>query len=472
MRTMKLIVTGVAIASLVASSSLVAQTATSSTSSERSVELGSRDQMEASYPQDPADEAYKAARELLNRGDYMAAGEAFRRVRERYPSSGYVAQSYYWQAFALYRHGSEGALYEALEALETLGDRYSDSAAVRDAESLEYRISGELARRGDREAAERLSREARERTEGAHGAGESRAAAQAGECPEEDDEIKVAALNALLQMNTELALPILKKVLARRDACSVKMRRKAVFLVSQHMDEETVDILLDIVKNDPDSEVREQAVFWLSQVETEEALDALEDILMGSEDRRLQEKAIFAISQHQGERSARILRDYAMSDDAPLDLRDNAIFWIGQQHSAENAQLLRDLYDATDSPELKEKVIFSLAQMGRESTEWLLAIAMDESESIDVRKKAIFWAGQAGVSIEQLSGLYDSMSDREMREQLIFALSQRQETEAVDKLLDIAKAEPDQDLRKKAIFWLSQSNDPRVAAFLLEIIEQ
>jgi len=42
---------------------------------------------------------------------------------------------------------------------------------------------------------------------------------------------KVAALNALLQMDADRAMPILTKVLERRDACSAGLRRKAVFLV-------------------------------------------------------------------------------------------------------------------------------------------------------------------------------------------------------------------------------------------------
>ena len=58
----------------------------------------------------------------------------------------------------------------------------------------------------------------------------------------------------------------------------------------------------------------------------------------------------------------------------------------------------------------------------------------------------------------------------EMKEQAIFALSQRREKAATTKLVDIARNEKDRELRKKAIFWLGQSNDPRVKDFLLEII--
>ena len=59
-----------------------------------------------------------------------------------------------------------------------------------------------------------------------------------------------------------------------------------------------------------------------------------------------------------------------------------------------------------------------------------------------------------------------------MKEQLIFVYSQRRETKAVDKLMEIARTEQDRELRKKAVFWLSQSRDPRVADFLLEVINQ
>ena len=60
-----------------------------------------------------------------------------------------------------------------------------------------------------------------------------------------------------------------------------------------------------------------------------------------------------------------------------------------------------------------------------------------------------------------LASLYATMDDREMREQLIFVYSQRDEPAAVDKLLDIAARGPDAELRKKALFWLGQSEDPR-----------
>ena len=414
------------------------------------------------YPQEPGDSLYRAARALLNQENYRRAAELFRQIYSRYPRSNYAARALYYQAFALYREGADSDLRGAQEALSTLQRQYAEAEiAQREAATLLARVQGELARRGYAEAAEAVAERARGVAE----------ATQRDVC---EDEVRLAALNALLHMSAEQALPILKRILERRDddECSVIMRRKAVFLVAQHVDEGTIDILLDIVRNDPDREVRSQAVFWLSQVPGERTVEALEEILLRSDDRELQEKAIFALSQHGSEQASRILRDYAMQEGASVELRDKAIFWIGQHRSEANARFLRELYGSTPEPELKEKVIFSLAQMGgEENGRWLLDIAVNERESVEVRKKALFWAGQMGVSIVEMAELYDRMPDREMRGQIIFALSQRGDRAAVDKLMEIARSEQDTELRKKAIFWLSQSNDPRVAEFLLTIIE-
>lgn len=285
--------------------------------------------------------------------------------------------------------------------------------------------------------------------------------------------MKVAALNALLQMDAARARPVLQRVLARRDAGSVCLRRKAVFLVAQQNAPGTEDILLETVRTDPDSEVRRQSVFWLSQVGTDRAVGALDSILRFSKDPDIQDKAVFALSQHNSPRAQQALRVYAERAEVPEPAREKAIFWLGQTGSPENASFLRALYGRLKNDELKKKIVFSLSQMGGpENGKWLLGLARDPSQGIEMRKQALFWAGQSGVSISELTGLYASVADQAMQEQLIFVYSQRDEPAAVDKLIDIAKRDPNPDLRKRALFWLGQSEDSRAVQALQDIIEQ
>ena len=414
--------------------------------------------------QDPGDSLYRSARRLLSRERYDDAASAFADLIKRYPRSTYTPDAYYWQAYALYKTTDDGNYRQARTLLKTQGAKFPRAATRRDADALLAQINAALAKRGDPEA-----------TAAVRTVAEAPRPQNPTTCStsDDDDDPRIAALNALLQMDAESAMPILKQVLARRDSCSVQLRRKAVFIISQKRTAETEDILLAAARNDPDSEVREQAVFWLSQVGTERAVTALDSILQSSTDEEIQKKALFALSQIRGDRAGQILRDFAEKSTASDDAREQAIFWLGQAHSAQNATFLRGLYARLTSDDLKEKVIFSLSQMhDADNGRWLLDLAQNDREPIEMRKKALFWAGQTGVSLPDLAGIYDRTTNEEMKEQLIFVYSQRHETEAVDKLIDIAKHEPNAELRKKAVFWLGQSHDPRARQALLDIINQ
>lgn len=407
--------------------------------------------------EDPGAKAYQAAREALNARRYAEAARAFAELRRLHPQSGYVADSYYYQAFALSREGARQELQQAMELLGAQRERFPRAATARDADQLRVRIEAQLARQGDPRAAEAITRQA------------------ADPCGPEQ-EVRAAALSALLNMDAERAIPILREVLQSRDACSAELRRQAVFLISQKMTDESVDILLDLAHRnpDPDPEVREQAVFWLSQVKSEEAMSALESILRETNDPEIQERAVFAISQHGGERAARVLVELAQREGASVEMREQAIFWIGQSKSAGGARALLDLYPRLNDPELKERAIFAIAQTNTpEGRRWLVERAKDARENQEVRKNALFWAGQTGgLNASDLKDLYASLTDREMKEQVIFVASQRKETEVVDFLMGVARDEQDKELRERAIFWLGQSKDPRVPEFLLSLIRR
>jgi HEAT repeat protein len=412
---------------------------------------------------DPADSLLRAASERMSRGDYRGAAELYRSAVRRFPASTRLSEAMYYEAFALYRAGD---LSKARGALDTLRDRYPQAAARGDANALRARICGELARQGDSACAEEVA------SVSASAAARSTPRAAA-DCPDgdDDDDSRIAALNALMQMDATRAMPILTNVLARRDKCSERLRRKAVFLVAQKQTAEAADILLAAAKNDPDAEVREQAVFWLSQVHDPRAVDMLVQILNSNGERALREKALFALSQQSNPKAVAVLRDFAEDEKQPSDLRERAIFSLGQRRGGEETEYLRTLYRKLTDANLKEKVLFALTQTrGRGNDTFILGVANDPKEPLELRKKAIFNLGQTGIDIAQLGSLYSSLDDRDLREQVIFAIAQRHEAGAIDKLMDIARADPDREMRKKAIFWLGQSRDPRATQFLAELI--
>jgi HEAT repeat protein len=203
-------------------------------------------------------------------------------------------------------------------------------------------------------------------------------------------------------------------------------------------------------------------------------VDVLAEMAMDSNDPAIQEKAIFALSNTRSERASQILRDIAQRDNARKGAREQAIFWLGNRRDTASVGFLRGLYSRLTDRDLKERVLFSVAnQRGTDSGAWLIAIATNEREPVELRKQALFHAGnQRAASLTDIAALYDRVTDREMKEQIIFVLSQNKAEAAVDKLMDIARRDTDREMRSKAIFWLGQSRDPRVIKFLEEVINR
>jgi len=127
-----------------------------------------------------------------------------------------------------------------------------------------------------------------------------------------------------------------------------------------------------------------------------------------------------------------------------------------------------------DESRASEKAIFP-AMLADSVTLWpeLLKIARDTRLSRKVRRSSVFWVGQAAgeAATRGLTDLVDDNgADREVREQAVFALSQRPRDEGVPALIRIARENRDPELRRKAIFWLGQSEDPRALSLFEELL--
>lgn len=463
--------------------------------------------------QDPADSVYRAAREAMNRREYERAARLFHQVWHRHPRSAYAPDAPYWEAFNRYRLGDTRDLERALELLELQAERYADAATRGngDAESLRTRVAGVLARRGDADAAEsivamanevagmgarigaevsarmevmaeemavrgeimgeQLARIAEEGVVIGMAMGGQVASSDIPQHCREQVEGQLAALNALIHMSSDRAMPVLERVMERRDECSTALRRRAMFLVAEQDSPESIDVLLTAARTDPDVEVRRQAVFWLSEVDDPRVVEALDAFLTESQDDKVRERAIFALSQHDTPAARRILRRVARDETMPGELRQKAIFWLGTEGGAEDLDFLKRMFGRYADRGVNERILFTVGQAERaEDARWLLDIAADPDVDVELRRTAIFWAAEAGASAATLGELYGRLDDRKLKERILFGLSESGQPAAVDKLIEIVRTEEDSELRKKAIFWLGNSDDPRAADVLMEVL--
>ena len=127
--------------------------------------------LSAQTPRQLEEAAFLQARRAINREDFEAAAGLLAELRDNFVPARYLADSYYWEAFARYRLGD---LDEARALLETLSvyaeakDGYYDSSRghvppgrlYHEWSDLRIRILRQLGERGDPRAAEEALRQA------------------------------------------------------------------------------------------------------------------------------------------------------------------------------------------------------------------------------------------------------------------------------------------------------------------------
>lgn len=252
-----------------------------------------------------------------------------------------------------------------------------------------------------------------------------------------------------------------------------EVAKQAVRAAFAARDGDVRDAFLDLARDHGRAvDVRASAVGWLGRAAGDSVVSELHRLLDADLPSEIHEQAVFALSQHGSDRAGRVLRDLATDGSMPRELRKRTIFWLGQGTEADGVRFLRDLFDRIDDAELRERVLFSVSQTREAGGEdWLVGVGLDDDEAIELRKKALFWAGQMRGATPRLLDLYDRVEHPDLKEHLVFVYSQRRrDAAALEKLMDIARADSDDHLRRRAIFWLGQSRDPRAAEFLAELI--
>jgi tetratricopeptide (TPR) repeat protein len=373
-----------------------------------------------SQAQDPADSLYSRARRALDDKDYDGAARLFDAIVTRFPRSAYAPDALYWKGFALYRGGNLDAAQSALEAQAA---RYPNAPTRRDAAPLLILVKGELAKRGDAAARRDV---------------DSAASVTTGTC--RDMETRVAALDALQQMDAERVLPLLRKVMMRRDACAAPLRKNALFVLAQKGGAERDRLLLEIAKSDPSTSVRNDAVFYLGQTKSDAAVDALEDVLLHGDQNAVRGNALYALAQIGTDRATRIVRQFALTEGGPKSLRNDALYHAAQASSAE-------------------------------TNKWLATVIVNAQAPMELRKNAAYHLAQrSGDATQELTAVYDSSLPTDLKKDLVYYIAQRKDDRALMKLIAIAKSDPNVSLRKDALYHLAQSKDPRALKALEDMV--
>jgi len=153
------------------------------------------------------------------------------------------------------------------------------------------------------------------------------------------ENIKLYALDALLDMNDKKAFPLLKKMI--NSNYSIKLKKKAIFVVSQQKDKRVLPLLTQISMSDNHFDLKKEAIFWIGQINGKEGLKSLMNIYKKVKDVKLREKTIFAISQTGEQGILELIKIY--KDEKNIKLKKKILFWVGQSKSKKVSDFLKEI---------------------------------------------------------------------------------------------------------------------------------
>lgn len=257
----------------------------------------------------------------------------------------------------------------------------------------------------------------------------------------------------------------------RRSALSWVVRRRGER--GELSGEEVSRTLVAIARDENEVRtVRDQALSSLARLESASSLDALVSMTTGTTEAWLARRAVEVMASSGDPRAHDHLRTAAESSNLAEEARVAAITGLaGSYATSRDAEYLRGLYGRVSSDRLRDAIMSGIATIGgKASRDWVVGIARNASASIQQRKKAITLADRLGVSAAELSTLYDTIDDGEVRATLIQQLATNGTRVAQDKLITIARADPLVANRRRAIQALGKFDDPRVKDALRELV--
>ncbi len=107
-----------------------------------------------------------------------------------------------------------------------------------------------------------------------------------------------------------------------------KFREDAIFVVAESGQPDAISELIHLAKTDRDRDVRGQSLFWLAQKASLQAEQAITDAMEKDPDAEVKRRAVFALSQLPTAQGVPLLLKYARSGNPVV--RKEAIFWLGE----------------------------------------------------------------------------------------------------------------------------------------------
>ncbi len=277
---------------------------------------------------------------------------------------------------------------------------------------------------------------------------------------ETDENLKLLALNALMQQDQEQAVPILQKILSGNQSDELKSR--ALFVLAQSQSPQAQALIGQIAQGQSGPALQIKAIRMLA-TQGKGADETLASIYQHSTD--VQVKRVILQSYLITGDSSKLLE--AARQETNPELVKTAVHTLGAMSAGQD---LLTMYRATNNAQTKADIINSLIPAGHNGVAPLTEIAQSEQDP-ELRRKAIRNLGIAGgMSVAPaLVATYQKNTDAETKRaaaQALFLANDAQD------LVTLARAEKDMEMKKYLVQQLSLMHDQEATKYMLEILNK
>jgi hypothetical protein len=278
---------------------------------------------------------------------------------------------------------------------------------------------------------------------------------------EQDEELKLLALNALMQQDESKSLPIIQQILSSNK--SEKLKSRALFVLAQSHSQQGQALLDQVARGQQDAGLQKKAIEMMAIGQGKQAAPTLADIYRQSTNDEIKNTILHTYLVIG---TPDPLVEAARHETNPQLVR-TATHTLGAMGAT---QQLASLYHDANSAETRADVIDSLVASGQRGTETLASIAGTEQDP-ELRRKAIHNLGvTGGIQVAPtLVAMYGKASDEETKKAVIRALFVANDGHD---LVELARNEKNPALRKEIVQQLSVMNNKEATDYMLEILNK
>jgi ribosomal protein L10 len=332
----------------------------------------------------------------------------------------------YWKAYAL---GKLGRRDEAAAAIAELRKSYAASRWLDDAKALELELK--------QASGQSVSPEA-----------------------ESDEELKLMAINGLMQSDPERAIPLLEGQL--RGSASPKVKRNTLFVLAMSNSPKAQALLEQVARGGANPDLQLKAIGYMDQRrKPNNNAQVLSEIYAATNDVAVK-RAI--LQSYAGMRDMDRLLQAARTEKSP-ELREAA---IGLLSGLNGTSELWQLYQAETTTEGKLQLLRYMHSNA--SADKLLELVRTEKDP-KVRADAVraLASRKTGVTAETMVSVYSAEQDPQIKQSILDGLYSQRNAKA---LVDIARAEKDTKMKLRIVERLSNLKSKEATDYLEELLKK